>query len=332
MEGPGRTPLVIPPYILALAWVYVGGSSGIVAQVFGRDLLSEWTYNLPGAVIVLGAGFYPLALLAAEAAARRIDGRLEEAALLVASRRRVLCRITLPLVAPSIVAAALIIFVLAISEFGAPGLLRVNVYTTEVFTAFSALYNFGTATALAIPALAAALIAGTAAQFLIGERLLVTRRGAHSGLRLLAEHKTIVVLIALLAITVCVLLPLVALAREAGQLQRIVEAAAASRTAINNSLWLAAVGATIITILGALLGYARARARTRLRGLADLAMIVIFAVPSTVVGGRLDRHVEQARFRNLWLPGDGGDRISGAIRSRGRAHSRGERAAGSGFI
>src|SRR5262245_36266075 len=278
------TPLVIPPYILALAWVYIGGSSGIVAQMFGRDLLSEWTYSTTGAVIVLGAGFYPLAMLATEAAARRVDGRLEEAALLVASRRRVLWRITLPLVAPSIVAAALIIFVLAISEFGAPGLLRVNVYTTEVFTAFSALYNFGAATALAIPTLAAALIAGTAAQFVIGERLIVTRRGAHSGLRLLAEHKTIVVLIAMLAINVCVLLPLVALAREAGQLQRIVEAAAASRTAINNSLLLAAVGATIITILGALLGYARARARTRLRGLADLVMIVIFAVPSTVVG------------------------------------------------
>src|SRR5262245_41802560 len=116
------TPLVIPPYILALAWIYIGGPAGLMAQLFGRDLLSEWTYSLTGAVVVLGAGFYPLAMLASEAAARRVDGRLEEAALLVASRRRVLWRITLPLVAPSMVAAALIIFVLAISEFGAPGI------------------------------------------------------------------------------------------------------------------------------------------------------------------------------------------------------------------
>jgi iron(III) transport system permease protein len=278
------TPLVIPPYILALAWVYIGGSTGIVARLFGRDLLSEWTYSLTGAVVALGAGLYPLAMLATEAAARRVDGRLEEAALLVASRRRVLWRITLPLIAPSIVASALIIFALAISEFGVPGLLRVNVFTTEVFTAFSAFYDFGAATALAIPLLAAALIAGTAAQFVIGERLLVTQRGAHSGLRLLAEHKTIVVLIALLAIAVCVLLPLVALAREAGQARRIISVAAQSRTAISNSLWLAAAGATMTTMLGALLGYWRARARTRLRGLADLVMIVIFAVPSSVAG------------------------------------------------
>jgi iron(III) transport system permease protein len=277
-------PLVVPPYVLALAWIYIGGPAGIVAQLFGRDPLSEWTYSLAGAVVVLGVGFYPLAMLATEAAARRVDGRLEEAALLVAPRSRVLRRITLPLVAPSIVASALIAFVLAISEFGVPGLLRVNVFTTEVFTAFSALYDFGAATALAIPLLAAAVIAGTAAQFVIGEKLLVTRRGARSGLRLPSEHKTIVVLIALLTITVCVLLPLVALAREAGQLQRIAEAAASSRTAINNSLWLAAAGATIATGLGALLGYGRARARSRLRGMADLTMIVIFAVPSTVVG------------------------------------------------
>ena len=136
-------PLVVPPYILALAWIYIGGPAGIVARLFGRDPLSEWTYSLAGAVVVLGVGFYPLAMLATEAAARRVDGRLEEAALLVASRSRVLRRITLPLVAPSIVASALIVFVLAISEFGVPGLLRVNVFTTEVFTAFSALYDFG---------------------------------------------------------------------------------------------------------------------------------------------------------------------------------------------
>src|SRR5262245_58525767 len=39
------TPLVVPPYILALAWIYIGGPAGIVARLFGRDPLSEWTYS-----------------------------------------------------------------------------------------------------------------------------------------------------------------------------------------------------------------------------------------------------------------------------------------------
>ena len=66
-------------------------------------------------------------------------------------------RITVPLVAPSIVAAALVIFVLAVSEFGVPGVLRVRVYTTEIFTAFAALYDPGRAALLALPLLALCL-------------------------------------------------------------------------------------------------------------------------------------------------------------------------------
>src|SRR6266571_4289736 len=174
-------PLVIPPYILGLAWIYIGGSAGVVAQTFGRDLLSNWTYSLTGAVVVLGTSFYPLTMLATEAAARRIDAPLEEAALLVARPRRVLVRITLPLIAPSIAAAALLTFVLALSEFGVPGLLRVPVFTTEVFTAFAALYDFGGATALAVPLLVVALIAGVAAKLAIGNRVLTVRRSLHTG-------------------------------------------------------------------------------------------------------------------------------------------------------
>ena len=69
-----------------------------------------------------GLVFYPLSMLTTEVALRRIDGRLEEAALMVAPPHRVLARITLPLAAPSIWPPALVIFVLAVSEFGVPGL------------------------------------------------------------------------------------------------------------------------------------------------------------------------------------------------------------------
>jgi ABC-type Fe3+ transport system permease subunit len=77
-------------------------------------------------------------MLATEAAARRVDAHLEESALLAASPRRVLWRITLPLIGPTVAAAGLIVFVLALSEFGVPALLRLRVFTTEAFTAFAA--------------------------------------------------------------------------------------------------------------------------------------------------------------------------------------------------
>lgn len=278
-------PLIIPPYILALAWIYLGGSAGVSAQLFGRDLFSSWTYSLTGAIVVLGISFYPLSMLATEAAARRVDGRLEEAALLVTHPRLTLSRITLPLIAPSIAAAALIIFVLALSEFGVPGLLRVPVFTTEVFTAFAAFYDFGAATALATPMLMLALLAGITAKLVIGERLLTTRRSTHTGLPFtLARWRAPIVHGLVFLLIVLVALPLVVVAVEAGGVGRVIGAVAHSGEAITNSLLLAAIGTMCIVAIAVLLGYGRARARTRVGSFVDLVFIVIFAVPSTVVG------------------------------------------------
>ncbi|MDQ3258316.1 MAG: ABC transporter permease subunit, partial [Acidobacteriota bacterium] len=278
-------PLVVPTYVLALAWISITGSSGLTASWLGRDLLSTWTYTLTGAILVLGTSFYPLSMLATEAAARRVNGRLEEAALLIASPSRVLWRITLPLIAPTVAAAALIIFVLALAEFGVPGLLRVRVFTTEVFTAFSALYDFGAATALAVPLLAMALIIGILAKLITGERLLAARRNLHPGLVLrLGRWRALVLGFLAIILAASVVLPLTALAIEAGQLECIIFALGTSGDAIFNSISLAAIGATLVVLLAHFLGYARARSDARLRGLVDLLYIVIFAVPSTVVG------------------------------------------------
>ncbi|HEU4387132.1 MAG TPA: ABC transporter permease subunit, partial [Blastocatellia bacterium] len=175
-------PLLLPPYILGLAWIYFSGSTGMLAHLSGLDALSPWTYSLTGSVAVLSVNLFPLAMLATEVAARRVDGRLEEAGLLAAGPQRVLTRITMPLVAPGILAAALVIFVLAISEFGVPGLLRVRVFTTEVFTAFAAQYDFGRATALSAPLLLLALVMAVLLRFVIGDKLLTTRRSTPSGL------------------------------------------------------------------------------------------------------------------------------------------------------
>jgi iron(III) transport system permease protein len=257
----------------------------LLAQAIGRDLLSDYTYSLPGAILVLGICFYPLPMLATEAAAGRVEARLEEAALMVARPRRVLSRITLPLIAPHMAAAALVVFVLALSEFGVPGLLRVNVFTTEIFTAFAAFYDFGAATALAVPLLAVTLIIGFLVKLIIGDRLLATRRGSRLGLPLkLGRSRAAVVFGVLLLIAFCVITPLSALAFVAGHINRIIAAAGAAGASITNSLLLSSVGATLIVAVAVFLGYSRARARTRLRGAADVALVVLFAVPSTVVG------------------------------------------------
>jgi iron(III) transport system permease protein len=278
-------PLVIPPYIMALAWVLLTGPVGLFASA-GRDFLSDWTYSLRGAIIVLGLAFYPLSMLATEAAARRVDARLEESALLSASPSRVFWRITLPLIAPTVAAAGLIVFVLGVSEFGVPALLRVRVFTTEAFTAFAAFYDFGAGVALCAPLLLVALIVGAIIKFIIGERLLVTTRSLRLGLPLSFSRpfRAVILIGIALVISASTLLPLAALLFETTEINRIASAASTSGDAIANSLWLSFVGATLTVALAVVLGYGCARVQSHVGRFFDPALILLFAVPSTVVG------------------------------------------------
>jgi iron(III) transport system permease protein len=277
-------PLTLPPYVVGLSWIYVGGSRGLVATLLGHDLLSGWTYSLPGAVIVLSLVFYPLSMLATEVAMRAIDGRLEEAASLVAPPGRALRRITLPLASPAILAAALVIFVLAVSDFGVPALLRVRVYTTEVFTAFAALYDFERATLLTMPLLLLSSTVAATAGAVIGERLVVIRRWTGVPALRLEQWRQPAVAAIVVVIAMALILPVTVLGREALSVRSFPETVVASGGAIVNSLVLAAAGATAVVALAVWIGYAQGRARPLRGRLADVLLIVLFALPSTVVG------------------------------------------------
>jgi iron(III) transport system permease protein len=264
-------PALLPSYLVGLAWLYLGEGS--------------WIHSLPAAVAVLTVVLYPLSMLMTEAAVREIEPRLEEVASLTAKPGRVLWRITLPLATPSILAAALVIFVLAVSDFGVPALLRVRVFTTEIFTAFAALYDFVRATALAVPLLLLTLFVVVVSVRLTGDRPVATRRGLAGG-----ESQTfdrwrpaavgVMACVALFALV----MPIVVLAREARDVDSWATAVTESGAAIRNSLTLAAVGATAVCAVAFWLGYARAKA-TRVVGLvADGLFIVLFAVPGTIVG------------------------------------------------
>ncbi len=210
-------PMLLPPYVVALAWIYLG--AGLSTAAIDPHVVSSWTYSLPAAIVVLSLVFYPLSMLASEVGLRRIDGRLEEAALVAASPRRVLQRITLPLTAPAVVAAALVIFVLAVSEFGVPGLLRVRVYTTEVFTAFAALYDFSRAIVVAIPLMVLCTAVGAIAASVFGARVVSARRLTGSHPAMFDQWGFAARLAVVAVIIVAVGMPVVVLVREASNVR-----------------------------------------------------------------------------------------------------------------
>ena len=113
-------PLVLPPVVGGVALLLALGRRGVL----GRYLDAWFGVTLPfsTAAVVLAEAFVamPFLVIAVEGALRGADSRYEEAAsTLGAGRWTVFRRVTLPLVAPGIVAGAVLCWTRALGEFGA---------------------------------------------------------------------------------------------------------------------------------------------------------------------------------------------------------------------
>ncbi len=127
-------PLVVPPYVSAVAWFHILGRDGILAQLTFPALgewTSAWFFGLPGCLLVLIPALMPVVLLITMSLVRGIDPALEEAGRLASGWTDVLRRITLPLVLRGIVFVAGLVFLLALGEFSVPSYLRYDVFPVE---------------------------------------------------------------------------------------------------------------------------------------------------------------------------------------------------------
>jgi iron(III) transport system permease protein len=245
--------------------------------------LGTWTYSPAAAALVLGVSFFPVVMLGTEAALGRLNGRAEDAASLVASPLEVLRRVTLPLAAPAIGASLLIVFALALTEFGVPGLLRVRVYTTEVFTAFSAFYDFARATALTAPLIALVLSVAAAAMYLVGFEPRSAARPSPPSKYDSVGARRFARLAVFVAAAVSVIGPIATLAWDAGTNSDLNSALRDAATPAWISVVVAAVAACLIVIVASVMGQIRARV-ARAGWCLDLLCMWLFAVPSTVIG------------------------------------------------
>jgi len=277
-------PALLPPYIMALAWTHLASSPEVAALMGGGAQSSDWAYSLPAAIGVLSLALFPFSMLMTEVAVRRVDGRLEEAALVVAPPGRILRRIIIPLVAPAVLAASLVIFVLAISEFGVPGLLRVRVYTTEVFTAFAALYDVSRAVILTVPLLLLCTAIAVAAGVSLGDPLVVGRRSAHLRAGVFDGWRRPAILATGVMCVLAVVMPLAILVGSTRGVRSWSSVLGGSGDAVVSSLSLAAVGATAVVAVAIPLGYWRARRTGYASRLMDIVLVVTFGLPGTIIG------------------------------------------------
>ncbi len=120
------TPLLMPPFVGAIAWLGIAGPSSPLnvwwRGMFGGPLWS--IYGADGVIILLTVHSYPLAMLIVSAALRRIPSDLEQAARISgAGPARALFSVTVPLLRPALLSSFLLIAVSNLADFGIPSII-----------------------------------------------------------------------------------------------------------------------------------------------------------------------------------------------------------------
>ena len=154
-------PILAPSLLPALSFLYLFGNQGWLNFMLGWFGL-ESIYGLPGMVLSMTFASLPHAVMILMAALALADARMYEAAdSLGTSGPRKFFTITLPGAKYGLISATLLVFTMAVSEFGVPKVIggNVNVLAIDVYKQVVGQQNFSigavVAVLLLLPALAA---------------------------------------------------------------------------------------------------------------------------------------------------------------------------------
>ena len=135
---------MVPPYVGAMAWLRLLNQNVGTINVLLRALLDLEIkrgplniYTLGGLIWVLTTFYYPYAFITISRAMEKMDPSLEEASRISgASPLKTVFTITLPMMTPSLLAGALLVFVCAMSCYGIPSIIgapgKVHTVTTRI--------------------------------------------------------------------------------------------------------------------------------------------------------------------------------------------------------
>ena len=268
-------PLFISPYILAVAW------KDLFFQLLGNPgFISSYT----GLILVLTFVFTPLSMLIAGSAFANINAHLEEAGLVISGFRITVIKIVLPLIKPALITSFILVFIFSISEFSVPSIFGAKVFTTEIFTQFTAFYNHS----LAI--LQSALLVLLCILLLLAERksianapfLSIGEKGSNTKLYHLKNRGLGFVFLAAWFL-VSVVLPFMVLFIQSFQngIGDFNRAFNLLKPTFANSMGLALTGALIMVFIGFVVAY---YSETQNKNSLVWILLIVFAIPSIIVG------------------------------------------------
>jgi iron(III) transport system permease protein len=172
---------VMPNFLGAIAWILLAGPNAgwlnrLWSEVLGTDRGPFNIFSFWGLAFVIALYTYPLIYVFTKSALDLVSTELEDAASIHgAGKLRTLTRVTLPLVLPSIVGAAILIFLESVALYGTPALIAIpaglNLATTQIVSFFEYPLKVEQAAAFSMPILALTVV------MLYLQRRLLARKG-----------------------------------------------------------------------------------------------------------------------------------------------------------
>lgn len=310
-------PLLVPNVMLGIAWIWLFGPNAGWVNLALRGILGLEgpgpirLFSMPGLIACQALSTTPFMFLMLCAVLRSMNPALEEASRLSgATPWHSFTRVTLPVLAPGLLAPVILSFLIALEQFEMPltiGLpAGINVLSTRVFYALTpsgGLPDYGGAAAVSLPFLVLGLALLACYDLLIRQSdryATVVGKAFRPARYPLRRWRWPALAAVALYVTVAALLPAFVLlwVSVAGYvlpspagLRRVSFGAYAGLfaderfwLALRNTLLVAVSSACVTTVLGALLAWLLARRRFRGKFLVDAISFVSIGVPSVIAG------------------------------------------------
>lgn len=303
-------PLIIAPQVMALAWLQVTGPSSALLNMLGlapplgtRNPL----YSRAGIILLLSIEYTPLVFLTLRAGLRALPRELIEAALAAGAPRLAVVRdIILPLMRPSLMAGAALVFVSCLGNFGVAAFLGIPggflTLPTLIYQRLSGLGPGALAEVAVLSVVIGAIaLLGIAAQELALRGRDVRTSGMASPARpfplgrwrlpveiMLWSVTLMAVVLPLLGLLATALtpaygVPLSAATASGANFAYVIFEHGAARRALINSFTLSAAAALIITLVSVALAYFVVWRKTALMRWLNVAAELPYALPGVVL-------------------------------------------------
>jgi molybdate transport system permease protein len=120
VRGIVTLPLVLPPVVGGAALLFALGRRGLIGEPLNQATGILLPFSIWGVIVANAFVAMPFLVITVEGAIRSLDPRYEGAAASLGARRwKVLRRVTLPMIGPSLMAGLLLSWARALGEFGA---------------------------------------------------------------------------------------------------------------------------------------------------------------------------------------------------------------------